>query len=590
MKIDPKKLIQALKEKKVDSSEIKLMTEESKETGAPLYDIVEKRHLFSDDAWGRITADLIGFPFINLSKIETPSEILEIVPENIALKQGVITFGIDEARNVVKIATINPFDLEIIHDIQKKTGRETEVFYTTSANIKGIIGKYHQELKNIFLGMLPAHLRYAAKEGGEEKKERTVAATEAFEEEVPIIKIFDAIMLHAYRHHASDIHLEATKNHTVIRYRIDGVLHTIVRYPKMVHEPLVTRCKILASLRIDETRAAQDGRISVKLDNDPVAFRVSILPTHFGEKIVMRLLVELGEAMNLMDTGLSAEDYKKVIRNSTKPYGMMICVGPTGSGKTTTLYNVIKLLNSDEINIATIEDPIEYGIEGINQVQVNLATNLTFANGLRALLRQDPDSILVGEIRDSDTAQIAIESAMTGHMVFSTLHANSAAVAIPRLIEMGMEPFLLTAALNCIIAQRLVRKLCPHCLKTQVYPAETLNLIYNTKNIVEIIRKIATKYCPPEEIEALNFKNEFIFYKSTGCKMCGFTGYKGRIGIYEVMELDEELKKIILRGGSADEIEDIAEKSGMPTMLESGIEKALSGITSLEEIIRVIKT
>lgn len=590
MKIDFKKLIQTLKEKKVDPSEIKLMMEESKETGTPLYDIVEKRHLFSDDVWGKMTADLIGFPFVNLSKIEIPSEILEIMPENIALKQGVITFGIDEARNVIKVATVNPFDLEIIHDIQKKTGREAEVFYTTSANIKGIIGKYHQELKNIFLNMLPLHLRYAPKESAEEKAERTAAATEVFEEEVPIIKIFDAIMLHAYRHHASDIHMEATKNHTVIRYRIDGVLHTIVRYPKMVHEPLVTRCKILAGLRIDETRAAQDGRISIKLDNDSVAFRISILPTHFGEKIVMRLLVELGEAMNLMDTGLSEEDYKKVIRNSTKPYGMMICVGPTGSGKTTTLYNVIKLLNSDEINIATIEDPIEYGIEGINQVQVNHATNLTFANGLRALLRQDPDSILVGEIRDSETAQIAIESAMTGHMVFSTLHANSAAVSIPRLIEMGMEPFLLTAALNCIIAQRLVRKLCPHCLKLQVYPAETLNLIYNTKNIVEIIRKIAAKCYPPEEIEALNFKNEFIFYKGAGCKMCGFTGYKGRIGIYEVMELDEELKKIILRGGSADEIEDAAEKGGMPIMLENGIEKALSGVTSLEEIIRVIKT
>ncbi len=590
MKIDPKKLIQALEEKKIDPSEIKLMTEESRETGTPLYDIVERRHLFSDEAWGKMTADLIGYPFVNLSKIEIPSEILEIMPENIALKQGAITFDIDEARNVIKIATVNPFDLEIIHDIQKKTGREAEVFYTTSANIKGIIGKYHQELKNIFLNMLPTHLRYITKESGEEKKELTAAATETFEEEVPIIKIFDAIMLHAYRHHASDIHVEATKNHTVIRYRIDGVLHTVVRYPRMVHEPIITRCKILAGLRIDETRAAQDGRISINLDSDPVAFRVSILPTHFGEKIVMRLLVELGEAMNLMDTGLSAEDYKKVIRNSTKPYGMMICVGPTGSGKTTTLYNVIKLLNSDEINIATIEDPIEYGIEGINQVQVNTATNLTFANGLRALLRQDPDSILVGEIRDSETAQIAIESAMTGHMVFSTLHANSAAVAIPRLIEMGMEPFLLTAALNCIIAQRLVRKLCPYCMQTQIYPAETLSLIYNTKNIVDIIRRIAAKYYPPEEIAALNFKNEFIFYKSAGCKMCGFTGYKGRIGIYEVMELDEELKKIILKSGNADEIENAAEKGGMPIMLENGIEKALSGVTSLEEIIRVIKT
>ncbi|MCI0469498.1 MAG: GspE/PulE family protein, partial [Nitrospirae bacterium] len=292
---------------------------------------------------------------------------------------------------------------------------------------------------------------------------------------------------------------------------------------------------------------------------------------------------------NLLDSGLSEEDYKRLIINSTKPYGMMIVTGPTGSGKTTTLYNVIKLLNSDETNIATIEDPIEYGIEGINQVQVNHATNLTFANGLRSLLRQDPDNILVGEIRDQETAQIAIEAAMTGHMVFSTLHANSAAVGIPRLIEMGMEPFLLTAAINCLIAQRLIRKLCPHCVQGQVYSADTLKLVYNNRNIVEIIKRIASKHYSPDEIEQLGFDDEFVFYKGVGCKACGNTGFKGRTGIYEVMEMNDQLKKAILESGNSDEIEDIAVKNGMTTMLESGIEKALSGITSLEEVIRVIK-
>ncbi len=586
MKIDSKKLAKGLKTMKVDPNDIKTLEDEAEARNISLYDIAQERHIVPDDDMGKLIAEITGYPYINLLKIDIPSDILEIIPENIALKQGVITFGIDNEKNAIKIATVNPFDLDMINDIQKKTGRDAEIYYTTSANIKSIIGKYHEELKNIFLNMLPPHLRYAKKA---EKKEKGKREEEIVEEEVPIVKIFDAILLHAHRHHASDIHIEATKNHTIIRYRVDGVLHKIVEFPKIIHESLITRCKILAGLRIDETRAAQDGRIALQLDNDNIAFRVSILPTHFGEKAVMRLLVELEYSINLIESGLSEEDYKKVITNSVKPYGMMIVTGPTGSGKTTTLYNIIKLLNAEEINISTIEDPIEYGIEGVNQVQVNHATNLTFANGLRSLLRQDPDDILVGEIRDQETSQIAIESAMTGHMVFTTLHANSAAVGIPRLVEMGMEPFLLTAAINCIIAQRLVRKLCTHCMQSQAYSAETLGMIYNTKNIVDVIKKIAQRQYSEEELAKLEFENEFMFYKGLGCKSCGFTGYKGRVGLYEVMELNDEIKKVILEGANSDDIENVAVNGGMGTMLENGIEKALSGITSLEEIIRVIK-
>lgn len=584
MNIDSQKLIKGLEANKVEKKVIDSLLEEAKNTKTPFFNVVQKQHVLSDEDFGKLVAEVIEHPYVNLSKIEIPNEILEIVPENIALKQGVITFGIDEFENKVKIATVNPFDLEMIHDLEKKTGREAEVYYTTMANIKNIIGKYNRELKNIFLNMLPQRLRYLKPE-----EQEAIAPGEA-EEEIPIVKIFDSILLHAYRHHASDIHIEATKNQTVLRYRVDGVLHRIVNLPKIVHEPLVTRCKILAGLRIDETRAVQDGRISLKLDNDTVAFRVSILPTHFGEKIVMRLLIELEDSVDLIDSGLSQEDYKKVITNATKPYGMLIVTGPTGSGKTTTLYNIIKLMNSDEINIATIEDPIEYGIEGINQVQVNHATNLTFANGLRSLLRQDPDTILVGEIRDQETAQIGVESAMTGHMVFSTLHANSAAVGVPRLVEMGVENFLLTAAVNAFVAQRLVRKVCQHCLQSFVYNAETLNNIYNSANMVELVNKVATKRFTPEEREKLEFKDEFTFYKGQGCTACGHTGYKGRLGLFEVLEMDDEIKRAVINGASADELEDIAVKNGMTTMLENGIEKALSGETSLEEVIRVIKT
>lgn len=588
MKLDQQKLLQALKEKKFTDRQIQELQEESQSTGIPIQELVINRHLIGDEALGRVMAEIIGFPFVNLLKIDISSEVLEIIPENIALKQGIITFQIDETTNKIKIATTDPFDLEMLSDIEKKTGRELEVYYTTQQNIKNIIGKYNQELKHIFLNLLPESLKLkklqknvpVSKKKGQQEEEQ----------DVPIVEIFDAIMLHAFRHHASDIHVEATKEHTIIRYRIDGVLHQVVEYPKEIHEALVTRCKIMAGLRIDETRAAQDGRIATKLDSDNVAFRVSILPTHFGEKIVMRLLVDIQEAVNLIESGLSEAGYKKVIANSTKPYGMMIVTGPTGSGKTTTLYNIIKLLNSEEINISTIEDPIEYGIEGINQVQVNHATNLTFANGLRSLLRQDPDNILVGEIRDTETAQIAIEASMTGHMVFTTLHANSTSVGIPRLIEMGMEPFLLTAAINCMIAQRLVRKLCDRCSSTQTYTKETLNLIHREENISDIAYRLLRKHFSVEDLNRMGIEDEYVFYKANGCKSCGHTGYRGRIGIYEVMEIGDEIKRAIIEGKTANEIEKVAIEAGMATMLENGIKQALSGVTSLEEIIRVIKT
>lgn len=589
MKIDQQKFIDALIEKKIDPKVIEKLQEEADTQSSPIQEVAANRHVLSDESLGKVIAEITGFPYVDLSKIEIPSEILEIIPENVALKQGIISFQLDEKTGNVKVATIDPYDLEMINDIQKKTGREVEVYLTTKQNIKNIIGKYNQELKHIFLSLLPDELRF-----GEEKKtffpkKLTREKNEIVGEDIPIVEILDAIMIHANRHHASDIHIEATKEHTIIRYRIDGVLHQIVEYPKLVHEPLVTRCKILAGLRIDETRAVQDGRISMKLDNEDVAFRVSILPTHFGEKIVMRLLIDIQESMNLVESGLEEEDYKKLIRNSTKPYGMMIVTGPTGSGKTTTLYNIIKLLNSEEINISTIEDPIEYGINGINQVQVNHATNLTFANGLRALLRQDPDSILVGEIRDQETAKIAIESSMTGHMVFTTLHANSTSVGIPRLVEMGIERFLMTAAINVLIAQRLVRKLCDRCLETQSYSENTLAHVYRGKDLSQVVIATLGKHLSSEEIERFGIKDEYIFYKANGCKACGHTGYKGRTGIYEVLELNDELKKTIIEGKPAEEIERIAIESGMTTMLENGIKKALSGITSLEEIIRVIK-
>lgn len=591
MNLDDQSTLSILKAKQIPEETIEKLQDEATSRNISLFRVVQSNRVIPDLELGKMVAKTIKYPFINLADVNIPGEVLGLVPENIALKQGIITFEIDDETGRIKIATSDPFDLDMISDIEKKTGHEAEVYYTTKQSVKNIIGKYNQELKNVFLDLLPKSLKTAGPKK-DEKPAKKVAkkVEEEAEEEVSIIDIFETILLHAYRQHASDIHIEAYKEETIVRYRIDGVLHQVVSYPKVIHEALITRCKILSGLRIDETRAAQDGRIMLKLDGDDLALRVSILPTNFGEKIVMRLLVDIQDSVSLQQSGLSDEDYKKVINNASKPYGMLLVTGPTGSGKTTTLYSIIKLLNSKDVNISTIEDPIEYGIEGINQMQVNLATDLTFANGLRALLRQDPDSILVGEIRDQETAQIAIESAMTGHMVFSTLHANSASIGVPRLVEMGMEPFLLTAALNCLIAQRLVRMLCQYCLETELMTEETLNLIYQEKQIGETVKRTITNFTKDNEALNFNFENGYNFYKAKGCKACAFTGYKGRIGIYEVLELTPPIKKAIIEGKIASEIEAIAVEEGMSTMLADGIKKALSGMTSLEEIIRVIKT
>ncbi len=590
MNLDDQSMLSILKAKNISEDIVEKLQEEATSRNISLFKVVLSNRVIPDLELGKMVANAIKYPFINLADVNIPGEVLGLVPENIALKQGIITFEIDEEAGRVKIATADPFDLDMISDIEKKTGYEAEVFYTTKQSVKNIIGKYNQELKNVFLDLLPKSLKNSGQEPVVELTKKQQKEAEEVEEEVSIIDIFETILLHAYRQHASDIHIEAYKEETIVRYRIDGVLHQVVSYPKVIHEALITRCKILSGLRIDETRAAQDGRIMLKLDGDDLALRVSILPTNFGEKIVMRLLVDIQDSVSLKQSGLSDEDYKKVINNASKPYGMLLVTGPTGSGKTTTLYSVIKLLNSKDVNISTIEDPIEYGIEGINQMQVNLATDLTFANGLRALLRQDPDSILVGEIRDQETAQIAVESAMTGHMVFSTLHANSASIGIPRLVEMGMEPFLLTAALNCLIAQRLVRMLCQYCLETEIMTEETLNMIYQEKQIGETVKRTITNFLGNPEGDSLSFDEGYNFYKAKGCKACAFTGYKGRIGIYEVLELNPRIKKAIIEGKIASEIEAIAVEEGMSTMLADGIKKALSGMTSLEEIIRVIKT
>lgn len=389
--------------------------------------------------------------------------------------------------------------------------------------------------------------------------------------EISIIKLVNYIIEFAYTSRASDIHIDPGENDVKIRYRIDGVMNAIFTIPKQIQQEIISRIKVLSGLRTDEHQTAQDGRFKFTTEDGKIRFdmRVSIAPTYYGENCVMRLLVEQGEAFTLEGIGFSERDIKVVRRAIKKPYGMILATGPTGSGKTTTLYTILKELNTPGVSIITIEDPIEYSLEGIDQIQVNNQTGLTFANGLRSILRQDPNIVMVGEIRDEETAGIAVNAALTGHLLLSTLHTNDAATTLPRLLDMKIEPFLIASTINVAIGQRLIRKLCPSC---------------------KVKRDLTD-----EEVEALKdsvpskaIADNRTFYKAVGCKECNKTGYRSRIGIHEVLEMSEAIREAISRKASASEIRDIAIKEGMTTILEDGIIKAREGITSLEEVLRVI--
>ncbi|MGQ9848114.1 MAG: GspE/PulE family protein, partial [Bacteroidales bacterium] len=385
-------------------------------------------------------------------------------------------------------------------------------------------------------------------------------------------KILKTILDIAIKSRASYIHIEPTENKTRVRYRIDGVLHEILILPREIHESLVSRIKILSEMKIDEKRVPQDGRFAHKLGEEEIDLRVSSLPTVYGEKIVMRLLKKTGGLPSLYELGLRGTPLKDLEEAISKPYGIILVTGPTGSGKTTTLYSVLSKLNKPSVNIVTLEDPVEYQIPGINQVQINPQAGLTFASGLRAFLRQDPNIILVGEIRDRETTQLAIQAALTGHLVFSTLHTNDAATAIPRLIDLGGEPFLIASVLNAVIAQRIVRRICPYCKVSFQPENEIENDIRNTLgNLL------------PAEYQ----QGRINLFKGKGCSNCNYTGYYGRIGIFEVLKVTPSIDKLILKQISAKEIQDEAIKEGLITMKQDGYLKVIEGITTIEEVLRV---
>ncbi len=543
----------------ISQKKFDLAKKEAKEKKEPLEKIILEKNLISDEELGQLIADEIGFPFINLKKVKIKREILNIVPEIVAKKQEIIVFN--KTKQGLKIAMADPENLEVQEFIKRKTGETVIPYFAIKSDIREALKYYKKEIKEEFEELIGKTL--------EEFKKIKIEARP-----LPIIKIVDLILNYGYENRASDIHIEPYAEKIIIRYRIDGILHDVLTLPKDIHDFLVSRIKILARLRTDIHDAAQDGHFSFSVPAEKVDVRVSVVPIEEGEKVVLRLLAEKTRRFNLKELGLESKNLKTLRNNLKRPWGMILAAGPAGCGKTTTLYATLKILNRREVNIMTIEDPIEYDIEGINQIQVNPKTGLTFSRGLRSILRQDPNIIMVGEIRDKETAKLAANAAMTGHLVLSTFHSIDASSCLTRLQDIGIEPFIIASTVNVIIAQRLVRKICPKCIESYEESVSKIEQLLG--------RDLTLKLTKSKQ-------NKILIFRGKGCPLCQNTGYLGRVGIFEILEMKEPIRKLLIEKTPAPRIKKEAIKLGMTTMIEDGLKKVEVGITTIEEILRAIK-
>ena len=563
----------------VKDEDLEAVFKQAQEEKKKMADLLLEKKLLTDMQLRKLYAYIMGVPFVDLTKETIPADILQIVPEPIAKKYKIIAFEKDGQN--LKIAMLNPEDIQTIDFIRKKTGLKMVTCLTSEESIDGALKQYEKSLKAEFGDIISKNADEAAIAGTEDDLEKIAQG-------LPIIKIVDTLIKHAILQSASDIHIEPDEKEVRVRYRIDGILHDAMILPKQVAQGIIARIKVLSNLKLDEHRVPQDGRFKIEKDGKKMSFRVSILPIFDGEKIVMRLLDESAKGLTLEKMGLVGHALEVIHRQMKKPNGMILVTGPTGSGKTTTLYTAMDILNTPDVNISTVEDPVEYRMPRINQTQIYPKVGLTFAAGLRSLLRQDPDIIMVGEIRDKETMEMAVQAAMTGHLVLSTLHTNSAAGTLPRLIDMGAEPFLIASTLNVVIAQRLVRKLCPDCRKEYKMDDKEIKSFEDIYNLDKILENIKKSGILKSKVEAKDKWQDIKFYRPVGCEQCS-GGYKGRLGIYEVLEIDDEMEKLISEKASTEEIEKASKEKGMLTMVEDGFIKVIQGITSVEEVLRVTK-
>ncbi|HET8998407.1 MAG TPA: type II secretion system ATPase GspE [bacterium] len=502
-------------------------------------------------------AKQLGLEFVDLDDIVPDETALLVLPEHLARRYQLIPLGAVDGK--LRLGMVDPLDVVALDDVRRQLRQDIEPVVISHDGFLRVLNQY-PALDDSIRAMIKDIKTDSAEEMGLEGLRKLV-------DEAPVVRLVNSIIVQALRQRASDIHIEAQETRVRVRYRIDGSLYNVMTPPRHIHAAIISRIKIMADMDIAERRLPQDGRIQLKVENKEIDLRVSTIPTVFGEKVVMRILDKSQTLVSIEKIGLLAENRQRFESMLTKPYGIILLTGPTGSGKTTTLYTILNKLNSTETNIVTVEDPVEYQLAGINQVQVNPKAGLTFANGLRSFLRQDPDIIMVGEIRDEETARIAIHAALTGHLVLSTLHTNDAPGAVTRLVDMGIEPFLVASSLIGVIAQRLVRILCDKCKQVYTPPAEVLQRLGATM---------------------LAGDGQVPIYRPVGCEFCTKIGYKGRNGIFEIMVIDDVIKTLITKRASITEIKEQAVKAGMWTLAEDGLEKVILGSTSPEEVLDVV--
>ena len=539
---------------------------EAQRTEKDVVDVLVSRNYITRDYYAEMLAQYFKVPRVKLIGEKIPKEILNLIPEEIARTRNVIVFN--KSDSTISVAMLDPANLEALEFLEKYTGYFVKPYLALEEDLQSIFAQYGQVVSSDFQKTIQESIQASLKLKGVEAEK---AATE-----FPIVSLTDNLISYAASLRSTDIHIEPLADEVLIRFRIDGVLREIIRLAKEIHPAIVARIKILSDLQIDEHNKPQDGRLKYKYADTIFDIRVAIMPTMYGEKVEMRLLTSSTKPMSFQELGMLEETIKIAENNITKTNGMVLVTGPTGCGKTTTLYAMLNKLNRSEVNIVTIEDPIEYELKYVNQTQVNPKAGIEFSTGLRAFLRQDPNIIMVGEIRDNETAEIAVHAALTGHLVLSTLHTNDAVTSIPRLMDMGIPPFLLSATLNLVMAQRLVRKICSECIESYQPPQS----IYQT--IDQQLKTIKGEFAKP-------FRPKLL-YHGKGCPSCDYTGYRGRLAIYESFDVDEKVRAYIQRTDfSLDGLKKIAFTEGTKTMFEDGLIKAELGQTTIEEVMRVIK-
>jgi type IV pilus assembly protein PilB len=540
----------------VSPTQLEAAYEEQQRVGRALGRVLIEQGVLTESQLVSALATQIGLRFVDLSDFAVDGSAVGRVPGPVCRRHSAMPIGFEDGKLLVAMA--DPANVFAIDDIRSLTGMDVKPVVATRADVTAAIDRYYRADSDMddITSILDA-----------QEEEDDLTKVKEIVEDAPIVKYVNLLITQAIQDRASDIHLEPTEHDLRVRFRIDGVLHEVMRSPKAIQSGVISRLKIMADINIAERRIPQDGRLSVNAHGRKVDLRVATLPTVWGEKVVMRILDNSTARLDLTDLGFSDSNYERYSQSFTKPYGMILVTGPTGSGKSTTLYATLNIVSRPEVNVITVEDPVEYRLPGINQVQTNNKAGLTFASALRSILRSDPDIVLIGEIRDHETGQIAVEAALTGHLVLSTLHTNDAPSAVSRLTEMGIEPFLVGSALDAVLAQRLARRLCPKCKESYTPTPEFL---------------VASRF-PWQDGEPMPE-----LFRPVGCSACAKTGYKGRLALHEVMVVSEEIERLAVEKASATVIETVAKEQGMKTLRDDGLAKVLAGVTSLEEILRVV--